>query len=467
MAVRILENYMKTNAAAVLTVVESVEKLRTEERGILSPEEATAISVAMYGAPPKPAAGNVASIVFPHRRKRLADKSMADGVLMSMSVARYGIENSRSRAEAAAENISKIMEEITTTPPPCIDTLDRVFVGLNDDNTPRVDCTKYKLKGDDKKITQASFQESSVIDSVEKKLKEVLSEVLQKDEGASNTLKSYIKMLANNTSMTSIISWANGVEIMLKEYEGRLGASNSTPPYYFPLISRHASKVKIAVKEIMSLVGKSYCRTATQLTSAQDISRFQKATDTCYTALMAETHERIVSNLLFYVNFKIVEGNEKDYVKNRLGAMAGTVKEPISIERRDAIETLFGLGFMFKLMPPEFVDSVLTFPLADLSYHGRCGTRLTPLLNNYDPRFEDSWARFKDVLSERSKVVRMLHEKGSRIDYVDATANLTGPVYVLVLDVANAFQTQRMCAYKLLNEIKDHYRLWNKFAQPQ
>lgn len=462
MAVRILEDYMKTNAAAVLTVVESVEKLRAEE-GISSPEEAAAISVAMYGAPPKPAAGNVASIVSPHKRKRLVveDKSMADDVVMSMSVARYGIENNRSRAEAAAENIGRIMEEITpatcTTIKPYVDILDNVFVGLNDDNTPRVDCTKYKLVRTDKNITPASFQEPDVIASVETSLKEVLSEVQQKDQGVGNNL--YIKALGNN--MNSIISWADGVENVLKEYE----QSAPSTPNYFLLTSRQASKVKMAVKEIMSLVGKSYCRTATQLTSARDISKFQKATDTCYTALMAETHERIVSNLLFYTNFKIIEDNEKDYVKNRLGAMAGTVKKPISIERRDAAETLFGLCFMFKIMPPEFVDSVLTFPSADLSYHGRSGTRLTPLLCNYGPHFEDSWTRFKDVLSERSRAVKELHDRGRRIDYVDAIANLTGPVYVLVIDVANAFQAQRTCAYKLLNEIKEQYRLWNKFVR--
>ena len=458
---------MKTNAAAVLTVVESVEKLRMEEGGgILSPEEAATISVAMYGAPPKPAAGNVASIISPHKRKRLVveDKSMVDDVVLSMSVARYGIENNRSRAEAAAENIGRIMEEIITTPATCttlkpyIDILDKVFVGLNDDNTPRVDCTKYELVGD-KEITLASFQEPAVISSVENNLKEILSEVQQKDQGASNNLQSYIKVLGKNTSMNSIISWADGVENMLKQY------AQAPQPNYFPLVSRHASKVKMAVKEIMSLVGKSYCRTATQLTSIQDISKFQKATDTCYAALMAETHERIVSNLLFYVNFKIVEGNEKEYVKNRLGTMAGTIKKPISIERRDAAETLFGLCFMFKIMPPEFTDSVLTFPSTNLSYHGRCGTRLSPLLSNYGPRFEDCWARCKDVLSERSRVIKTLHDKDSRIDYVDATANLTGPVYVLVLDVANAFQAQRTCAYKFLNEIKEQYRLWNKFVQ--
>lgn len=462
MAVKILEDYMKTNAAAVLMVAESVEKLRAEEGGISSPEEAAAISVAMYGAPPKPAAGSVASIVVsPRKRLAVEDKSMADHVVMSMSVARYGIENNRSRAEAAAENIGKTMEEITAAAPAtCTNTLDRVFVGLNDDNTPRVDRTKYKLVGD-KKITLASFQDTAVIESVENNLKDILSEVQDRDQqqGANK----YVKVLASNISMNSIISWADGVEAALKDHE-RLAA----PDNYFPLISRHASKVKLAVKEIMSLVGKSYCRTATQLTSARDISKFQKATDICYTALMAETHERIVSDLLFYVSFKTVDSATKDYVKNRLGAMAGTAGKKggppvISVERRDAAETLFGLCFMFKIMPPEFVDSVLTFPSADLSYHGVSGTRLAPLLSYYGPCFEASWVRFNSVLAERSRVVRaMLNE---RIDYVDATANFTGPVYVLVGDVANAFQAQRTCAYKLLNEIKEQYRLWDTFVQ--
>nr|BDV50191.1 MAG: wsv308-like protein [Chiromantes dehaani nimavirus] len=457
MATKILEDYMNTTAAAVLTVVESVEKLRTEGGvRILSPEEAAAISVAMYGAPPKPAASNVTSIVSPpYKRLVLEDKSIVDDVVISMSIARHGIENNRSRVEAAVEVICRIMEEITTTThstkQPYVDTLDRVFVGLNNDNTPRVDCTKYKLVGDNKDITLASFQKREVIDSVEGNLKEMLSKV----QRSNNNLKSYIETLANNIRMNFIISWANNVETALKKETQQ--QSTPPPPNYFPY------EVQMAVQNIKNLVGKSYLRTATQLTSDRDISDFQKAADTCYTALMTETHERIVSNILFNANFKIVEENKKDYVKNRLGVMAGTVKESISIERRNANETLFYLSFMFKIMPPEFVDCVLTFPSADLSYHGHSGTRLTPLLSNYGPPFEDSWIRFKEVLSERSSAVKA--ENGRRIDYVDATANLTGPVYVLVLDMANAFQAQRTCAYTFLNEIKEQYRLWTKFVQ--
>lgn len=494
MAVRILENYMKANAAAVLTVVESVEKLRTERGGISSPEVAAAISVAMYGAPPKPAAGNVASIVSPPRkrkrlvmgynspprkRKRLVveDKSLADDVVLLMSVARQGIESNRKRAEAAAENIGRIMREITTAPAACttiepyVDTLDKVFVGLNNDYTPCVDCTKYTLSDSTKNITLASFHESTVLDSVEKSLRDVLSKVQERETSKvqekepSDNLRQYIKNVATNISMNSIILWADGVESVLKE----CAQSTPSPSNYFPLISRHASEVRKAVQRIKRLVGESYCKMpATQLISAGDISEFRQAADTCYSALMAETHERIVSNLLFYVNFKVVEGNKQDYVKNRLGTMAGTVREPIRIERRDTTETLFGLCFMFKIMPREFTECVLTFPSANLSsYHGRSGTHLTPLLSYYGPRFEDSWVRFKDVLWERSEAVRKSHERGKRIDYVDATANLTGLVYVLVLDVANAFQAQRTCAYKLLNEIKEQYKLWNKFVHAQ
>ena len=449
---------MRTNAAAVLTVAESVEKLRMEEGGISSPEEAASLSVALYGAPPKPSAGDVASLLAPpckRQRLEVEDKSLADDVVLKMSVARYALENNRKRAETAAENISRIMEEITKTSP-----VDTLFIGLNNDNTPCVDCSKYKLSGEDKQISVVSFQKTAVIDSVEQQLAELLSKVKDPRGGGANNLRHYISVLANNASMNTFVAWADKIETTLKEYE-RLQKTSSVVSSG-ALVSRHAAKVKLAVTDIMKLVGRAYCKTVTQLITAQDISTFQKATDICYNALMAETHERIVSHLLFYVNFKTVEGNKKDYVKKRLGSMAGMEKEPLFIERREASEALFCLCFMFKIMPPEFVDCVLTFPSADLSYHGRSGTRVVPLLNNYGHRFEETWSLFKEVLSERSRVIR---GNLSRIDCVDATANLTGSVYVLVSDVAYTFLQQRACAYNFFNDLKELYGLWNKFAQ--
>lgn len=457
MAVRILENYMKENAAAVLSVVESVEKLRKEGAGILSPEEAAAISVAMYGAPPKPPASNVACILSA-KRLWVEDKSMADDVVMSMSVARYGIESNSRRAESAAEKIARIMDDITNDLKPYIDSPDRVFVGLNDDSTPRVDCTKYTLVNPDKKkITLESFKMSNVTERVEKSLNEILSEVhQQKIDHQDASTSNFINVIMHHAIVKFVISWANNVEFALKEHE------QATRP-----ISSHVLKVKSAVKDIMNLVGNSYCSTATQLTSLPEISRFERAANICYTALMAETYERIVSDLLFYINFKIIRVDDKEYVKNSLGTMAGTVKKPLCIERRDAAETLFGLCFMLKMMPPQFVDIIMTLPWMDLQ-NSNCHYKGLPvLLRNYGPRFDDSWARFKDVLSERNRVVKELCDKGGRIDQVDAIANLVGLVYVLVVDAANAFQEQRTCSYKFLNEIKDKFRLWNKFVRAQ
>lgn len=462
---------MKSNAEAVLTVVESIEKLRNE---VISPEQAAALSVAIYGAPPKPPATNVATLIS-ERRRVVEDDVLVNDVVLSMSVARYGLENNRNRAESAANNICRIMEGITSTPSittktkPYVDTLNEIFVRLNDDNSPRVDCSKYKLVGTDKNVTAASFKEKSVLDQVVSSLKDILSKVDDNYHRNVGGLQSYVNALANNnSSMNAIVSWADTVENALKKQQQQQlaggGGGGGVGDNCF-CGSRYTLKVNIALKEIMRLVGQSYCKTVSQLTSVQDLNNFEKATDTCFKALMADTHERIICTLLFYVSFKNIIRDEKEYVKKRLGTLAGTTCEPDEIERRTAAETLFGLCFMFKMLPPEFVDSILTFPSGDLSYHGRSGTRLSPLLSNYGPPFEEPWARFKDVLAERSKVVRTMQNKARRIDSIDAIANLTGSMYVLILDVANAFQAQRTSADKFLNEIKEQYKLWNKFVK--
>ena len=478
MARQILEKYMAANAAAVLAVAESVEKLRMEEGRISSPEVAACLSVALYGAPPKPSARSVASLAGSHKGERLevGDKSMADDVVLSMSVARYGLDCNRRRAEAAAAKISCIMEEIARTPvartarKPYVNTLDRVFIGLNDDNTPRVDCSKYKLTGREKKITVASFQVAAVIESVEEQLTEVFSDVQDPQGGRANKFGTFLNTLVHNVNFVNVVAWADGIESALKEHERRPGTSSSSSTACSgegggALTSRHANDVTTAVNSIMKLVGKSFGKTVTQLTSAQDISEFQIAARTCYSALMEETHERIVCLLLFYVSFKVVDGSERDYVKKRLGAMAGTVREPLFIERREASETLFGLCFMLKVMPPDLVHCILSFPSAVFSYHGGEGTCVESLLRGFGPCFEGSWNRFMDVLSHRSLAVRALNDKRSRVDCVDATANLTGPVYVLILDVADAFQAQRACAYKCLNIIKEQCQLWSRFVK--
>lgn len=460
MDVRDFENYMKGTANAVLAVVESAEKLKGSTIDV---EDAALIFAMMYGETPKPSAHNVAAVVAASSSLSARQKimeGMDDKTMLTVSAARFGMEHNRLRAEANAKLICKIMEDIT---PPSYQQQrssapSKVHVGLNDDNSPRVDCNQYTLEGAVQTITAASFSKPTVLTGVEAHLKDIFSRI---DPQPPDSFQ-YVKSLATSNSIASIVTWADAVETALRTTDPAERAASHLCTDS-PLVSRCASDVKRAMMVIMEVVGKSYCRTVTQLSSAQDIDKFDKATETCYKALMSDTHERILCSMLFYMCFQILAPDTQDYVKNVLGALSGAAKTtPVAVRRRSAAETLFGLCFMFKVLPSEFVGSVLTFPPGALSYHGLSGTCLGPLLANYGPRFEEPWARFKELLAERRATVRSVR---GRLDTVDAGANLTGPVYVLVSDAAQAFQAQRTSTETFLNELKEKYELWDTFTR--
>nr|BDT63019.1 MAG: wsv308-like protein [Trachysalambria curvirostris nimavirus] len=461
MAVSILENYMKATSAAVLKVASSIEKLWEGENGTTSRDMAAALSVALYGAPPKPTVGDVAGVLSYGGRRPVCDASLAKEATLAVSAARYGIDSTRSFAESAANQICRIMGDAVPTASSVLHGVSstysqrRVFIGLDKENEPTVDCSKYKMDGNRTQVTQLMFESSSVLAEVEKNLGSIFSKI-QNPEIAGN-LKNYVKQTATNKSMGLIVSWGDRVETKLIESEG------CTNNYSVSWCAR--DDIHSALVDIMRHVGKSYCLRATQLTSASDIASFKKAIDTCYNALMAETHERIICNVLFYANFKVVEMDPKMCVRESLGAAASTQAYPTLIKRRTPNETLFFLCFLFKIMPPDFVHTVLTFPMKGMSYHGRSGTRLGPLLSSHDPHFQEFWVHSQGLLDKRSDTVTRLSQSGVRCDAVDATANLTGPVYVLVMAVANSFQAQRACSLGILQQVETQYRTWNKFVQ--
>ena len=432
MAAKILEEYMKTTASAVLTVVNSVESLKTT----ISQEEAAAISVAMYGAPPKPSVSDVATISHPHKRRKLEDKMLIDNdAVLSMSVARYGIQKNLERVEAILENIERIMIEIAVSSNRMMP--DEIFVGLHE---PYIDSTKYKLiEGEEETIE--SFK--NCMQSVEENLKEVFENTLYLED-------LHIDYVLKN--INPALRWANCIEMELK-------SKQASPPQ--PAVFRRSVVIRAAVTELKRLVGKSICRTATQLISAQDIHAFEDATRCCYNALLATIHEQIISNVLFDVFFELSEKNEKKIAQKRLKLN----EEPFFIKRRDAAETLFGLCFISIVMPG-MADVVFTFPPKHL-HHSEwtesCSIKVLRKILN--PHFENSWICFQNVLAERKRQV--IKYEDLRIDNVDAIANLTGPVYFLISDVNNALEQLRISAYKFFNKTSMHCSLWKKLIKFQ
>lgn len=145
--------------------------------------------------------------------------------------------------------------------------------------------------------------------------------------------------------------------------------------------------------------------------------------------------------------------------------MAGN-KKPVSLARRTPEEMLFGICFLFKVMPCEFVSCILYSPPMNLTpQRGPSGTCLETLLRGYGPSFENSWLTFNEVLQERINAIKTTPGKLRRVDTHDAYVNLTGPVYVLILDLARTLTHQRTCSKNFLDKITEQYLLWNTFVE--
>lgn len=449
----ILEDYMKTVSMAVLKVAESVENIKGGES--LSPEEAAYLSVAMYGAPPKPSASSVASLL----KQGINDRDLSEDVLLKMSVARRGQETNMERANAAVDDICTIMEDITgrgfkySSLQHNLAESNKVHIGMRNDTTPVVACDRYEMQENvgAPEVTVDVLKSQPTIIAVEKNLSDIFRDVQDKTQQQQNL--TFVKTVVEYVKLGDLIAWGDNVE---KAIRGKTCEEE--------IVSTNAGAVKNAVQTIYGLVGSSYCRTATQLTSAQDIRKLKKAADTCYEALMADTREKAIVNFLFYVNFKVVEGSDsKEFVKKRLSTMAGD-KKPVILTRRTAEDMLFGACFLLKVMSREFVACILTFPTVN-PYHGLSGTCLEPLLKKHGPSFDKSWALFNHVLQQRNDAIKSLTGKPSRVDTLDAYANLTGPVYVLILDLARTLTHQRTCSKNFLDKITEQYFLWNKFVE--
>nr|BDT63540.1 MAG: wsv308-like protein [Pasiphaea japonica whispovirus] len=465
MATQILEEYIKNTASSVIQVAEAVEKLK----GVQNPEEAAALAIALYGTPPKPSAANVAVAIS-------SNPERSNKVLMDMSVARVGQENNRHRVETAIEDICGAMEDVTGSGfrfkqqhyhMTQIKDENKVYIQMVDDHTPQVAAGKYVMEtinggSNTNEIGLQCFRSPATLQAVKNKLKDIFANVQQTSN--NNDFSNFVSAVANNGNMGALINWADKVEnIITLQQRNNFGLNKNIGDDV--LYSRNAGICRVAVKDISQLVGVSYCVPATQLTLAEDIMKFKKAADVCFDVLMSDTIERIITNFLFYVNFKVVEGTDKEkFVKERLASMSGLSNAPITIIRRSAQDTLFGMCYLFKVLPTELVACILNFPTAPSNY-GVSGTCLASTLTNYGTNFDKSWVLFNNVIGERLAAVKDLNSKHRRLDSLDATANLTGPVYVLVLDLARTFSCQKTCSDNFLHEIREQYLLWNKFVE--
>nr|BDU62212.1 wsv308-like protein [Chionoecetes opilio bacilliform virus]GAV93231.1 capsid protein [Chionoecetes opilio bacilliform virus] len=424
-AVDIIEGYMKSMAEAVLRMVESVENM---QEGTATAEEAAKLMAIAYGSSPKPTTKNVAALV--------CSNNTDSDISLSISAARYGMRMNRLRADASAIDISNIMDTIISTHRPIRPRIIEVHVGMTSTGV-RVDCSKYSLNDND---------DGDEVDT---------NNVITRLQGIFGDVEKYEYVEKLVVCMTGVYQWSDQVAQIIRK-----GEENNTSHTTNPRLSLSSREVRDAVRKITELVGSSFGRTVTQLTTGQELSKFKKATCICYQALMANTREQVICDVLFNVCFKRPPVNAKD----KIIEMSGGRVEKEKLERRSKNDILYGLCFLSEMLPSGFLKSI--WSVSD-ACHGGSSNALYPLLSHYYPRAEEPWHRFKDVIEERERVIAASQGEKCGADVTDAVSNLTGLVYVLVSDVAYAYSLQRTCTERLVSDVTQHCNFWTTFIEAE
>ena len=234
------------------------------------------------------------------------------------------------------------------------------------------------------------------------------------------------------------------------------------------VMETHMTDTKMALAKTLHLIRRSSGRTVTQLSTVEELNSFRENIDCCRNTLIMGTKERIVSTLLFYVSFKPSSGSELNYIRKKVGTLTESGRiddynEPIiEIERRTLYETLFGLCYFFKVLPPVYTDFL--FSLESLSKTKLYDNRLvTHLSNSCDQNFDALWDRYIDFLQKRIEFLKKLRDTDKKIDGVDVCNNLMGPTHTLVSDVALALENIKYSLNNFLVDLREKYNLWQSY----
>ena len=454
-ASRVFKQYLLESTNAIINVARNIESFSDA----ITPQDAEVASAILFGTP-KPSAGDVSSLIN-YRRRQVTKDELSSDILNAVSVAKFGHEYHNKRAE---RNMNEIFDYINRLPVPgkvstyrtgygcggdaSTKPLNRmrnhnaVNIGLTVTGDPVLDKEKYVSASTNPRATaetigtQREFDEAAVKNT----LLDMFS-MLNIEIGDIESLIQLTKMKAIDIA----IKWTESVEkqllsnfILDSEIQQRQQSQTMTEMYM--------SDAKEGIHSLCNLVRDTFFKPASQLTRLQDVDDIQAHMRKCVSLIQVNALERMVSALLFYSCFKVV-----DSPKETIASEGGVIKRK-KIIRRTTNDIFVGLCFFFQNFHTSYADAL--FGVNDLVNH-RSYTEgiVRSLLSGYSYDFDGPWTTFNNVLDQRREIIN--RNQGVREDVLDCRVNLSSPMYVVVSDALGSVRQLVESLENFLLDVRD------------
>lgn len=462
-ASRIFKQYLLESTNAIVNVARNVESFSD----VVTPQDAEVASAILFGTP-KLSAGDVASLVN-YKRRQVPKDELSSDILNAVSVTKFGQEYHTKRAE---RDMSEIFGYVNRLPVPGKVSVYRrsgygcglsggdastkalnkmrdrnaVNIGLTMAGDPVLDREKY-VSASTNPVTELELDEVTV--------KDTLLDMFSLLEIESRDIDSLIRL----TKMKAIdiaIRWAESVEkqllsssiVTVVQQQQQQHQADQT------MTEMYMSDAKEGIHSLCSLVRDTFFKPASQLTRVQDVDDMQTNMKKCVSLINVNALERMVSALLFYSCFKVVDSPKETI------AFEGGVKKNLKIIKRSTNDIFVSLCFFFQTFHTSYADAL--FGVNDLVNH-RSYTEgiVRSLLSGYSYDFDGPWTTFNHVLDKRREIIN--RSQGVREDVLDCRVNLSGPVYVVVSDALGFVRQLNDSLENFLSDVRDKHLILESY----
>lgn len=461
----VLEDYLLQSARAVAAVAQ-----RVEEMPGMTPQDAQVLSAVLFGTP-KPSASEVVSLVN-YKRRRISKEDLPAKLLSAISVSRFSQDSMSRRAGDAVREICGHIGRVKV-PGKGINTMgcgilgdkqrkmvDRmrerhsIAIGMTSSGAAVVDIGKYTIKttNPDTLTDTASPSNSPPEDSltstrtgrntIKKKLQTIFASLDLDDKD----LDSVISLVDKTKALHTALAWAGSVKAQLFD--------KKTAPQEDTITGACLTDAIDGVYDMYNMFRDNFLQTASPLTKEEDINKVQNGMKRCVDLINANALERVVTALLFYSCFKVV--NE---TKELIG-IEGGVKKKLCIELRNSDDIFTALCFFFQSFPANYAD--ILYSVDNLTAHRAYAEGyVRNLLTGYSNDPGTPWEALNEALNKKREIVR--NRAGLRDDVVECRVNLSSPMYVVIYDALSTIRELVEGLENFLIDVRDKQILFDNY----
>ena len=458
---RVVEQYLLESTNAIVNVARSVESSFPDD---FTHQDAQVASAILFGTP-KPSAKDVVSLVN-HRRREVPKNELSSDILNAVSITRFGQEYHTKRAE---RDINEIFSYINRLPVPgkvsvyrksggygcglssagtkALDKMrdyNAVNIGLTMAGDPVLDKEKYVSASANPGAT-AEFDEAVVKDT----LLDMFS-LLKIEIGDIESLIQLTELKAINIAKR----WAESVEKQLLSSFITPVQQQQQHQFDQTMTEMYMTDAKEGLYSLCNLIRDTFFKPASQLTRVQDVDDMQANMKKCMSLINVNALERMVSALLFYSCFKVVDSPKETI------ALEGGVTKKKKIIKRSTNDMFVGLCFFFQNFHTSYADAL--FGVNDLVNH-RSYTEgiVRSLLSGYSYDFDGPWTIFNHVLDKRREIIN--RGQSVREDVLDCRVNLSSPMYVVVSDALASVRQLVESLESFLLDVRDKHLILESY----